>query len=82
MTKDDTVGWHHQHNGHEFKQVPGDVEGRGGLECCSPWGRKDLDMTQRLKSNNRKVIFDCTETVNLACLASLYLFGRPSGKII
>ena len=26
MTKDETVGWHHQHNGHEFKQAPGDVE--------------------------------------------------------
>ena len=46
MTKDETVGWHHQHNGHEFKQAPGDVEGQGGLECCGPWGRKDLDVTQ------------------------------------
>ena len=22
MTKDETVGWHHQLNGHEFKQTP------------------------------------------------------------
>ena len=32
------VGWHHQLNGHEFEQVPGDGEGRGSLACCSPWG--------------------------------------------
>ena len=32
------VGWHHQLNGHEFKQTPGDSEGQGSLTCCSPWG--------------------------------------------
>ena len=30
------VGWHHQLNGHEFEQTPGDSEGEGGLVCCSP----------------------------------------------
>ena len=29
----------------------GDGEGQGSLECCSPWGRKELDMTEWL--NNR-----------------------------
>ena len=23
-------------------------DGQGGLACCSPWGRKELDMTERL----------------------------------
>ena len=23
----------------------GDSEGQGSLECCSPWGHKELDMT-------------------------------------
>jgi len=46
------VGWHHQHNGHEFKQVPGDGEGQGSLVCCRPWGRKELDMTEQLNNNN------------------------------
>ena len=32
------VEWHHQLNGHEFEQTPGDVEGQGTLACCSPWG--------------------------------------------
>ena len=34
------VGWHHQLNGHEFEQAPGDGEGQGSLVCCSPWGRR------------------------------------------
>ena len=37
-TEDKMVGWHHWLNGHEFKQAPGDDEGQGRLECCSPWG--------------------------------------------
>ena len=46
------VGWHHQLNGHEFEQAPGDGEGQGDLACCSPWGHKESDTTERLNSNN------------------------------
>ena len=46
------VEWHHQFNGHEFEQVPGDGEGQGSLVCCSPWGCKESDTTERLNSNN------------------------------
>ena len=35
-------------NGHEFEQVLGAGDGQGGLACCSPWARKELDMTERL----------------------------------
>ena len=42
-TEDEMVGWHHQLDGHEFEQALGDGEGQGGLVCCSPWGRKELD---------------------------------------
>ena len=31
MTEDEMVGWHHQLNGHEVRQVAGDGEGQGGL---------------------------------------------------
>ena len=48
MTKEEMVGWHHQHNGHEFECALGVGDGRGGLVCCSPWGRKEMDMTERL----------------------------------
>ena len=40
------VEWHHQLNGHEFEQGPGDGEGQGGLEFCSPWGRKESETTE------------------------------------
>ena len=48
MREDEMGGWHHQLNGHEFEQAPGDGEGQGGLVCCSPWGPKELDTTERL----------------------------------
>ena len=28
--------WYHWLNGHEFEQTPGDSEGKGRMECCSP----------------------------------------------
>ena len=34
-TKDEMAGWHHQLNGHEFVQTPGDGEGQGSLVRCS-----------------------------------------------
>ena len=33
VTEDEMVGWHHQFNGHEFEQAPGDGEGRESLAC-------------------------------------------------
>ena len=33
----------------EFEQASGVVDGQGGLACCSPWGCKELDTTERLK---------------------------------
>ena len=50
MTEDEMVGLHHQLNGHEIEQALGDGEVQGSLMCCSPWGRKELDTTERLKN--------------------------------
>ena len=47
-TEDEMVGWHHWLNGHEFEYVPGVGNGQGGLVCCSPWVRKQLDTTEWL----------------------------------
>ena len=33
---------------HELGQTPRDDEGQGGLVCCNPWSRKELDTTERL----------------------------------
>ena len=46
MTENEMVGWHHRLDGHEFEQAPGIGEGQGGLACCSPWGRKESDVTE------------------------------------
>ena len=44
--------WHHQFNGHEFEQTPGDGEGQVSLVCYSPWGCQGSDTTQQLKNNH------------------------------
>ena len=54
MTEDEMVGWHHQLNGPEFDQALGVGDGQGISACCSPWGHKELDMTEQL---------NCTELI-------------------
>ena len=49
------IGWHHQLNCHEFKQAVGDGEGPGFLAWCSPWGHKELNMTEWLNHNKKNV---------------------------
>ena len=49
MTEDEMVGWHHWLNGREFKQASGDGAGQGSL---SPWGLKELDMTEWLNNSS------------------------------
>ena len=39
MTKDEMVGWHHQFNGHEFEQAPGNGEGH--------FSKEDIHMANR-----------------------------------
>ena len=34
------------------EQSPGGGDGQGSLECCSPWGHKESDMSERLNNNN------------------------------
>ena len=47
------VGCHHELDGHEFEQAPGDGEGQGSLACCRTQGGKELDTTKQLNSNNK-----------------------------
>ena len=49
-TENKMVGWHHQLNANEFEQAL-----QGNLECCSPWGCKESDMTTWLKNNNKYI---------------------------
>ena len=63
MTEDERVGGHHRLNGHEFEQAPGDCEGQGGLTCCSPWGCKESDKTERLKTAKGHTVAEERESV-------------------
>jgi len=50
VTEDKMIGWHHQLNGHEFKQTVEDSEGQGSLVCCCPWGFRESNTTKRLNN--------------------------------
>ena len=43
-------------NFHSLTQ--GDSEGQGSLACCSPWGHKELDATERLNNKQQKKFFN------------------------
>ena len=47
-TEDETAGWHHSLDVCESEWPPGVGDGQGGLACCSSWGHKESDMTERL----------------------------------
>ena len=68
---EDMVGWYHQLNGHEFEQNPRDGEVRGNLACCSPWGLKELDITECLNSSNKCYLSVCI----FLCLIAEYLLS-------
>ena len=48
MTEDEMVGWHHRLNGNGFGWTLGVSDGQRGLACCSSWGHKESDKTERL----------------------------------
>ena len=46
--EDEMAGWYHWLDGREFEWTPGVGDGQGGLACCSSWGRKESNTTERL----------------------------------
>ena len=58
-------------DGHEFEQDPGGDDGQGSLACCSPWGCKESDTSQRLNDNN--IIFNGKKN---ECLLSLNIKNK------
>ena len=47
-TEDEMAGWHHWLDGNEFEWTLGVGDGQGGLACCSSWGCKKSDTTERM----------------------------------
>ena len=50
------VEWHYQFHGNEFAQTLGDSNRLGSLVCCSSWGHKESDTTERLHYSNNMVM--------------------------
>ena len=48
MTEDETAGWHHQLDAHEFGWTTGIGDGQGGLACFESWGHKESATTEQL----------------------------------
>ena len=48
MAEDEMIGWHHRFNRHESEQAPGVGDRQESLSCCSPWGYKESDTTEKL----------------------------------
>ena len=63
-TEDEMVGWHQRLNGDEFEALG---VGQGGLVCCGPWGRKELDTTEQLNWMFLRLIY------LVACICTPFL---------
>ena len=53
-TEDEMAGWHHWLDGHEFEQAVGVGDGQGSVTCCTSWGCKESDTTERLNWSEMK----------------------------
>ena len=56
--------------GHVFESTPGIDDGQGGLACCSPWSRKELDTTEQLNWTLLKETLSIIKSVCLSHLAT------------
>ena len=83
-TEDEMVQWHHRLEGHGFWWTPGVGDGQGGLACCSSWGRKKSDTTERLNwteinknkmKQNKMNIYNCGITLFWTATRSVLTFS-------
>ena len=66
VAEDEMFRWHHRLSGHESEQTLGDGEGQGSLTCCSPWSRKESDMTEQLnKTSYKDILYNKGNIVNI-----------------
>ena len=77
-TQDEMAGWHLWLNGHEVKQPLGDGDGQGSLVCCSPWGHKESDTTERLRTKN---LFNIYFSTSIFILFNLPIFKDICQKL-
>ena len=76
MTEDEIVDWHHQLDGHEFEKALGLGDGQGSLVRCSPWGHKELGMTEQLNWTDLYHWF-CSSCLLSCCSHCLHCLLNP-----
>ena len=57
VKEDEMVGWHHQLNGHEFEQTPGDSEGQGSPVFLQPMRLQRVAHDRVTEQPKTKVLF-------------------------
>ena len=77
-TEDEMVGWHHRLDGHGFGWSLGVCDGQGGLACCSSWGHKKSDTTERLNWTDLTtfiiLLYNAPQGIMNVCLVIHYTF--------
>ena len=77
VSEDEMAGQLHQCNECELGQTPEDGVGQGGLACCSPGGRKELDMAGQLNNNNNNGSSHCSTGLgSIYCMWSAVMSGQ------
>ena len=79
MKEDEMVGWHHWLTGHEFEQASGIGDIQGSLLCCSPWGCKESDRTERLNQTDMTTDLGSDFSLFPRDMLRYFLYG-PGGK--
>ena len=72
------VRQHHRLNGHEFEQTRGESGAQMSLACYSPWGHKELEMTQQ--RNNQHHLQICRRIPGILTINPFNLLYTGKGK--
>ena len=73
MAEDEMIRWHH-------RLAPGNGKEQRNMVCCSPWGCKESDTTERLNNKSCTVFamsLLCEEAVLYHVLSRVPLFVTP-----
>ena len=64
--------------GHEAEQALGDGEGQESLACCSPWGHKESDLTERLNNSNNIPLYIYISIYTWVSLVAQMVKNQPA----
>jgi len=78
MTEGEMSGWRRRLNGHEFGQASGDSEEQESLGCCSLWGSKEVDTTERLNNSTRAQILIFLMVFSISVVYNFFLITNVS----